>query len=107
MIITNGQDGRSRRRKGRRRGRRKGRRRRRRRRGRRRRRQDEDDGETGRRRRDEEEEEEEKTGAEKGAGAVGIGFMISCVYLIIVSYHLFRLHDHIYPYTVESFFLSR
>ena len=58
-------------------------------------------------RREEEEEEEKKTGAEKGAGAVGIGFIIICVYLIIVSYYLFRLHDPIYSYTVESFFLSR
>ena len=63
---------------------------------------EEEEEETGRRRRgygtkttgrrEEEEEEEKKTGAEKGAGAVGIGFIIICVYLI-VSYHLFRLHD--------------
>ena len=58
-------------------------------------------------RRDDEEEEEETAGAEKGAGALGFGFIIICVYFIIVSYHLFRLHDLIFTYTVESFFLSR
>ena len=63
---------------------------------------DEDDGETGRSRGG----RGDGGGREWGWGSwVRVHYI--CVYLIIVSYHLFRLHDLIHPYTVESFFLSR
>ena len=66
-------------------------------------RRDEDDGETGRRRGG----RGDGGGRERGWGSWD-RVLVSFAYIFIfVSYHLHRLHDPIYTYTVESFFLSR